>query len=218
MALQAMGGTQAWSNITESDIEGTATAPRGELQPFHWKDSWAGKGHMERTGPDMRGNQRHSVSIEGEHTILQGAGAGHQKPTFDRVTQLLIHLPAAAISLAIRDPRYSVEPARSLPQSSTDECVQITRNREDIARSGVQAVICFDRQTSLPSRATVLLANLIHQGANLTEKIQYQEFQQSRAIKIPKLVEVINPIGYRTLYSITSIRTNSSDPAAGGNR
>jgi len=127
----------------------------------------------------------------------------------------MTHMPGAVIDLVLSDPRYGVEPAVGLSQLPAASCVTVYRNRFNIAGGGLQAIICFNKQTSMPERATVMLANLARQGATVPEKIQYKEFQQMGAILVPKLVEVTNPVGVHTLYSITSIHTA---PAAGGHQ
>ncbi len=215
LALQALGGAQSWHQITEADAEGTTALKDGQPEPFHWRDNWASKGHMERSGPDTHGKQRHFVADEGEQATLQGPRGNLPKPTFDRISQLMIHLPGAALDLGLSDPRYGVEFAKSSSQLSPATCVSIYHDRINIAHGGLQAIICFNKQTSLPKRATMMLPNLAQPGTTVSEKVQYKSFQQMGSIFCPQTVEVTNPVGIRRLYTFTSIRTNVSSSNAG---
>ena len=216
LAIQAMGGTQAWKDIKESEAEGTTTIKGGPPLPFHWKDNWATKGRMERSGPDTHNEQHHFIADEGEQKTLQGAGHNLQKPTFDRVAQLILHMPGAVIELVLNDSSYGVEPTRSDPKMPAAACVSIYKNRMNIAHGGLQAVMCFDQKTGLPERGAVLLPNLAQPGGTIAERVLYKDFQQTSAIVVPKSIEVINPVGIHRFYTFASIRTNLSGSNQGG--
>jgi len=216
LAMQTMGGSQSWHGITAVDAEGTTNLKNGEPQSFHWKDSWDAKGHMERTGPDTHDKQRHFVADEGEHATLKGEHGSFPKPTFDRVAQLMLHMPGAVIDLVLNDPSYGVEPTKSDARMPAASCVSIYRNRMNIARGGLQAVMCFDQKTGLPERGAVILPNLAQAGGTVAERVLYKDFQQTGAIVVPKSIEVINPVGIHRFYTFASIRTNLSGSNQGG--
>jgi len=214
--MQAMGGTQAWQNVRESEAEGATTINGGPPLPFHWKDNWATKGHMERSGPDTHGKQRHFIADEGEKVTLKGEHDGVPKPTCDRVAQLMLYMPGAVISLVLDDTHYGIEPAKSATKMPAAECVSIYRDRMNIGRGGVQAVLCFNRQSSLPERGAILLPNLAQYGVTVAEKFQYKGFQSSGLVLVPKFVDTMNPVGVHRLYTFTSVRTGTANPNAGG--
>jgi hypothetical protein len=158
-ALSAMGGFSGWSQLHGATVSGTYIQDREQTNlPLTWSDDWSGEARMRRDNSSTNGGPRgiylqdvpaQSPSQPPDWSATSGRAT--HKPRFDSVAALIVHLPGAAIFVALQNPAYAITTTVLPPTTTSDgPCVRIQRTRTGGRDSSVDVSICFSKTSSLP--------------------------------------------------------------------
>jgi hypothetical protein len=216
-ALNAMGGNSGWSVLHGALTTGTYVR-NGDTDntSFTWTDDWSGEARLRRDSRSSKGGP-HSLYVQDAQPQASSAStssaatsaATPPRPRFDNVPALVVHLPGAALFLAIQNPAYAittVAPPKSAPPNSP--CARIRRTPQVSAMQVDDITLCFSATTSLPVSAYVSLPDFFHLNHRLIESIQYENFQPVGAVLLPQQVSVTNPANQIKTITITSASWN----------
>lgn len=213
LAIQALGGQAAWNSIHSSDVQGTFA--KGSVtagSEIHWVDTWSKGGQMRRSRRDPSGQMK-TFTEDSEAASSQSSAQSSKtrQPKYDPFVQLLTHMPGAALVFSAKD-RYSVTLAQSPPKEKPADCIEIKKDEKSLLSGGVEATLCFDKETHLPAYARLMLASLESPSRRWPERIQYGAFQRVQGVLVPGTVIVTNPVGQKTTYTFSSIVLNPENP------
>jgi hypothetical protein len=210
LSLQALGGEDVLKAVHSLDVQGITSS---QETTFHWVDTWLRGSQMRRVRKDHTGKASDFTADSEKAPIEAKDKDGHslKMARYDPVSQLLTQMPGAALALSLRE-HYTLLLAEVPRREQAGDCIEIKRNERDLIDGGVDAVICLDKTTHLPLYSYLSVANLAMPSRNLTERIQYGQFQTIQSVLVPQEVTVTNPVGQRVTYAFTSFTLNPSNP------
>ncbi len=216
-SLNAMGGNSGWSALHAATTTGTSVR-NGETSntSFTWSDDWSGEARMRRDNGSSNGGPHNlytqdapSQTSSASTSSASTSATTPRRPRFDNVPALVIHLPGAALFLALQNPAYAITaaaPSRSTPPNTS--CVRVRRTPTNSALRVDDITMCFSAATSLPVSAYVSLPDLFHSNHQHIESIQYEKFQPVGAVLVPQQVSVTTPGKQINTIIITSASWN----------
>jgi len=214
LALEAMGGSDAWNSVHASDLQGTVSDGSSTgITNIHWVDTWQKGGQMRRSKNDRSGKAL-NFTADSEAPDTTGVDSKSQKikkNKYDPVSQLITHMPAAALTVSTRG-GYNISTTLVPPHETAADCIQIERDKRNLMGGGVQVTLCLDKTTHLPTVAYLSVANPLHPGNSLKERIAYGTFRRVQGLSVPATVAVRNPVGQTMTYSFSSIVLNPQNP------
>lgn len=213
LALEAMGGSAAWNSIHASDVQGSASVNTdSDVSSIHWVDTWQKGSQMRRSKSDRFGKLTNFTADSEESRAITTNGQQRKiKNKYDPVSQLVTHMPGAALTIALKD-RYNVSIA-PLPHREADaDCIEIEREKRNLIGGGVQVTVCLDKTGHLPAFAYLSVANPLDPSRPLKERIEYSGFQTVRGLLVPSKVIVASPVGRKITYALSNVKLNPANP------
>jgi hypothetical protein len=216
-AITALGGTTNWSAVRGATVTGNYIRDRDPgSTSFSWSDDWSNGARLKRDNNGSNGGH-HSIYLQDASTpstnsVPAEAGSTQKappRPRFDSVTAMVVHLPGAALNLAVDTPSYSITtilPPRSGPSNLA--CVRILTPTSVNGYDPMDLSICFSPDSSLPVSAYISLRNLFHSHSRLIEVVQYTDFQKAGTLTVPFHVSVISPARITNAVTIGSVSWN----------
>jgi len=200
---------ERWNDVKGIRIRGTVD-DRDQSGSFVWEDHWHGHYKMSRVLHTERGDRQflqNPDSIRSVATDTQAKSKLQRDRRFDPISTLTTHAPAAAIALALQNPKYSIAIAHpSLREFRDLDCVKVSkRSSGDGAPTTV--VLCSSHEGILKG-AVIELANLKTPDQQLFEVIEYEAYEGFGGRQFPTHIVVHSPLGRVRRYTFSSFEVN----------
>jgi hypothetical protein len=217
-SVNAMGGETVWSSIRTAVTTGSSSTFDPSIsRTFVWTDDWTGQYRMRRDNTNSDGKVSSFLQPSEAATAktkFQGVAKAppFQKPVFDRYTALILHLPAAALEIAIQDETYDVQevsPPKDLHEDAV--CIMVSRGEAKFGKS-VRVTTCMSPKTFLPLVSYIGLQDIGDQKRYNFEAVKYEYFQAFGVEMVPGRILLEDPVHRVKTITINHITFNPSLP------